>query len=140
VGFACSIKNYINLSSKASSYHANGNAKLGELFLLPDVKGKTRLIIVDALRPYFGPGPQINPLHRWDYKGIMAGTDPVAVDATALKLCEVKRRLFKKEDWPITPPPRFLEAAEKELGLGIADPAKIKVERLGWDQDVLLGG
>ncbi len=138
VGIACSIKNYINLSPKPSSYHGNGNVNLGELFLLPDVKGKTRLIIVDALRPYFGPGPQINPLHRWDYNGILAGTDPVAVDTTALMLCAAKRRLFKGEDWPISPPPRFLNAADRALKLGTSDPLKIRVEKFGWDKDILL--
>jgi len=138
-GMACSMKNYINFSPKPSAYHFDGNTKLGELFLLPEVKGKTRLIIVDALRPYFGPGPQINPLHRWDYKGVMAGTDPVAVDTTALALCETKRRLFKGEDWPITPPPRFLAVADKDYKLGTSDAARIRVEKLGWDKDVLIG-
>ena len=139
-GIACSIKNYINFSSQPSAYHFNGNTKLAETFLLPDVKGKTRLIIVDALRPYFGPGPQINPLHRWDYKGVMAATDPVAVDTTALKLCEEKRRLFKKgEDWPITPPPRFLAAADTDYKLGTSDPAKIRVEKLGFSGEILIG-
>jgi hypothetical protein len=138
-GMACSIKNYINFSSRPSAYHASGNTKLGEVFLLPEVKGKTRLIIVDALRPYFGPGPQINPLHQWDYRGVMAATDPVAVDSTALKICEIKRRLFKGEDWPITPPPRFLAAADSDYKLGTSDPARIKVEKLGWDADILLG-
>lgn len=137
-GMACSIKNYINLSKRPSAYHAAGNTKLAETFLLPEVKGKTRLVIVDALRPYFGPGPQINPLHRWDYKGVMAATDPVAVDTTALKLCEIKRRLFKGEDWPITPPPRFLEAADRDYHLGTSDPARIKLEKIGWTKDILL--
>jgi hypothetical protein len=139
IGMACSMKNYINLSPKPSAYHFDGNSKLGELFLLPEVKGKTRLILVDALRPYFGPGPQINPLHRWDYKGVMAGTDPVAVDTTALALCMAKRRLFKGEEWPVTPPPRFLAAADKEYKLGTSDPARIKVEKLGWDKDLFIG-
>ena len=138
-GMACAIKNYINFASQPSAYHAAGITKLPETFLLPGVKGKTRLVIVDALRPYFGPGPQINPLHRWDYKGIMAATDPVAVDVTALKLCETKRRLFKGEDWPITPPPRFLEAADKDYKLGTSDPAKIKLEKIGWTKDILIG-
>ncbi len=138
-GMACSMKNYINLSGKASAYHFNGKATLGEIFLLPDIKGKTRLILVDALVPYFGPGPQINPLHQWDYKGIMAGTDPVAVDTTALRLCETKRRLFKGEPWPITPPPRFIAVADKDLKLGTSDPARIKVDVQGWTGNLLLG-
>ncbi len=137
-GLACCLKNYINFSPQPSAYHGDRNDKLGEIWHLADVKGKTKLIIVDALRPYFGPGPQINPLHRWDYKGIMVGTDPVALDATSLGICEVKRRLFKGEDWPISPPPKLIAAADTVYRLGTSDPAKIKLIRLGWEQDVLI--
>jgi hypothetical protein len=136
-GIAVSLKNYINFSSKPSSYHAP-STNLGEIYLMPEVKGKTRLIIVDMLRPYFGPGPQINPLHRWNYRGIMVGTDPVAIDSTCLRLCQVKRRLFKGEDWPISPPPDNIHAADVTFHLGTSDPAKIKLVKLGWDQDVLI--
>ena len=137
-GLACAVKNYINFTGKESTYHGDGNVKLAESFLMPDIKGKTRLIVVDFLRPYFGPGPQINPLHRWDYKGVLAGTDPVAIDTTALRICQVKRDAFKGEPWPVTPPPRFLAAAERDYKLGTADPQKIQVVKLGWDKDILI--
>lgn len=137
-GIAVSIKNYINFTGKESSYHHEGNAKLGEAWLLPDVKGKTRLIVVDALRPYFGPGPQLNPLHQWDYKGIFVGTDPVAVDTVCLTLCQRKRNLFRREEWPITPPPKGIAMADTEYHLGTSDPRKIKLIRLGWQKDVLI--
>jgi hypothetical protein len=136
-GIAVSMKNYINFTPSPSKYHAP-STNLGEVFLLPDVKGKTRLIVVDLLRPYFGPGPQINPLHRWNYYGIMVGDDPVAVDSVCLSICQAKRNLFKGEAWPITPPPDFLAAAEKTYKLGTSDPAKIKLVRLGWDKDILI--
>jgi uncharacterized protein (DUF362 family) len=87
-GIAVSLKNYINFTGRESSYHHEGSARLGEAWLLPDVKGKTRLIIVDALRPYFGPGPQVSPVHRWDYRGILAGTDPVAIDTISLTIAQ----------------------------------------------------
>jgi Domain of unknown function (DUF362) len=136
-GIAVAMKNYINLSSTPSKYHAPATS-LGEIFLLPDVKGKTRLIVVDLLRPYFGPGPQINPLHRWNYHGIMVSNDPVAVDALCLSICQAKRNLFKGEPWPVTPPPDFIAAADKTYRLGTSDPAKIKLIRLGWDKDILI--
>jgi hypothetical protein len=136
-GIAVSMKNYINFAPQPSKYHAP-STNLGEISLMPEVKGKTRLIIVDMLRPYFGPGPQINPLHRWNYHGIMVGTDPVAIDSVCLKLCQVKRNLFKGEDWPITPPPDFIAAADKTFSLGTSDPTKIKLVKLGWDKDILI--
>lgn len=137
-GIAVSIKNYINFSGQPSSYHHEGSVKLPEVWLLPDVKGKTRLIVVDMLRPYFGPGPQVNPLHRWDYKGILVATDPVAVDTVCLSICQKKRNLYKGEEWLISPPPRSVAAADTQYHLGTSDPMKIKLSRLGWDKDLLV--
>ncbi len=136
-GIAVSLKNYINFSAQPSKYHAL-SANLGEIFLLPEVKGKTRLIVVDMLRPYFGPGPQINPLHRWNYCGIMVATDPVAVDTVCLKICQAKRNLFKGEEWPLSPPPDSIYSADKNYKLGTSDPARIKLVKLGWEKDILL--
>jgi len=137
-GIAVSIKNYINFTGRESSYHHEGSVKLGEAWLLPEVKGKTRLIIVDALRPYFGLGPQINPLHRWDYKGILVGTDPVAVDTVCLRIAQTKRNLFKGEEWVISPPPKSIASADTVYHLGTSDPLKIKLIRLGWEKDMLV--
>lgn len=137
-GIAVSLKNYINFIPQPSKYHGAESSKLGEIFLLPDVKGKTRLVIVDMLRPYFGPGPQINPLHRWNYGGILVSTDPVAVDTVCLKICQVKRKLFKGEEWPISPPPDSIYSADKIYKLGTCDPAKIKLVKLGWEKDILI--
>jgi hypothetical protein len=136
-GIAVSMKNYINFSPQPSKYHAP-NTNLGEIFLFPEVKGKTRLIVVDMLRPYFGPGPQINPLHCWNCHGIMVATDPVAVDTVCLKICQIKRNLFKGEEWPITPPLDFIAAADKNYKLGTSDPARIKLVKPGWGKDILI--
>jgi hypothetical protein len=137
-GIAAALKNYINFSSNPSAYHYAGSANLGEIWNFPQVKGKTRLIIVDLLRPYFGPGPQINPLHRWNYHGILVGTDPAAIDTLCLSICQAKRNLFKGEEWLITPPAQCITAADKKYGLGTSDPGKIKLTRIGWDKDILI--
>ncbi len=137
-GIAAVLKNYINFADNPRDYHHEDSAKMGEIWHLPHVEGKTRLVILDMLRPYFGPGPQINPAHRWDYKGIIVGTDPVAVEAAALSICQKKRNLFKGEDWPITPPPVLIHAAEEKYKLGISDPRKIKLTRLGWEKETLI--
>jgi len=117
-GIAAALKNYINFSAKPASYHARART-WGKSTSSPRSR-KNRLIVVDVLRPYFGPGPQINPLHRWNYGGIMVGTDPVAIDATCLRLCQVKRRLLQGEDWPISPPADNIIAAIKPLASGRA--------------------
>jgi hypothetical protein len=68
----------------------------------------------------------------------MVGTDPVALDTVSLKICQVKRDLFKGESWPITPPPKSIAAADADYKLGTSDAAKIGLIRLGWDKDILI--
>jgi hypothetical protein len=53
-------------------------------------------------------------------------------------LCQRKRNLFKGEEWPITPPPKSIAAADTEYHLGTSDPRKIKLVKLGWQKDVLI--
>jgi len=53
-------------------------------------KGKPGLIIVDALLPVCDRGPQFDPRYRWPYRGLLAGTDPVALDAVGLKIIQTK--------------------------------------------------
>ena len=138
VGIAAVLKNYINFTSSPSSYHKGGSVNLGEAWHLPETKGKTRLIVVDALRPYFGPGPRPNPVHRWNYNGILVGTDPVAVETVCLSLIQEKRNLFKKESWPVSPPPVCIASADTKYKLGTSNPSKIKLIRLGWEKDRLV--
>ncbi len=137
-GIAAAVKNYINFAEEPKHYHRRNSEKLGEIWLRPELKGKTRLVVTDLLRPYFGPGPQLNPAHRWAYRGLMVGTDPVAADTVSLALCQRKRDLYKGEPWPITPPALSIPAADERYGLGVSDPARIKLDRLGWQEDALL--
>jgi len=137
-GIAASIKNYINFVSNPSDYHLDLSGKLGEIWQRAEIKDKTRLIIVDALRPYFGPGPQIDPRHRWDYKGILAGTDPVALDTVCLEICQKKRNLFRNEEWTIAPPPIHIKEADTKYHLGTSDRSRINLTKLGWEQDLLI--
>ncbi len=134
-GIAAVLKNYINFTSSPSTYHKGGSINLGEAWHLPDVKGKTKLVVVDALRPYFGPGPRPNPVHRWNYNGLLVGTDPVAVETVCLALIQKKRDLFKNESWPVSPPPVCIASADTKYKLGTSDPSKIKLICLGWDKD-----
>lgn len=132
-GIAVSLKNYINFNrGKESTYHHGGSANLGEIWKMPGVQGKTRMVIVDALTPYFGPGPQIDPRYYWDFRGIVVGKDPVAVDTVCLKMVQERRNAFKGESWPLSPPPISIEEADKKYELGTSDPEKIIVIRLGW--------
>ncbi len=137
-GIGTVLKNYILYSGSPSSYHGANNVKLGEIWLLPHVKGKTRLVVVDALRPLCDKGPQPDPRYMWNYRGLVGGTDPVAVETVCLRIIEAKRQALRKEPWPLSPPPLCVAAADQTYGLGTSRWAEIALDRAGWGVDVLV--
>jgi hypothetical protein len=138
-GIGAVIKNYIMYSGRPSSYHEEKSAKLGEIWLIPEVKSKTRLVLVDAIHPLCDKGPQSDPRYKWAYNGLIAGTDPVAVETVCLKILTEKRHALRGEPWPISPPPICVEAADKVYGLGTSKLEEIKIAHFGWEGDLLLG-
>ncbi len=137
-GIGTVLKLYIMYSGKPAEYHNEDSAKLGEIWNLDFVKGKTRLVIVDALRPTCDKGPQVDPRYAWAYNGIIATTDPVAADAVGLKILQAKRDEIKGEPWPITPPATCVEAADKRYDLGNSSLKNIDIKKIGWTEGVLV--
>jgi len=137
-GIGTVIKNYILYSGAPRNYHHQNSTKLGEIWNLPQVKGKTKLILVDALHPVCDKGPQVDPRYRWPYNGLIAGTDPVAVEAVCLKIIMAKREELRGEPWPLSPPPICVEAADKIYKLGNSDLNTIDIETIGWAEDLLV--
>ena len=137
-GIGTVLKNYIMYSGSPSSYHNENSAKLGEIWNLPHVKGKTKLVLVDALYPLCDKGPQPDPRYKWAYNGLIAGTDPVAVETVCLKIITEKRKALRGEPWPLSPPPICVEAADKVYGLGTSRMEEIKIENYGWEHELLL--
>jgi len=138
-GIGTVIKNYIMFSGRPTRYHGEDSVKLGEIWQIPQVKGKTRLVIVDALHPLCDKGPQPDPRYKWAYNGLVSGTDPVAVETVCLKILTAKRHALRGEPWPISPPPICVEAADRVYGLGTSRLENIKVAVKGWKDDLLLG-
>ncbi len=137
-GMGTVLKNYILFSGAPSNYHDENNAKLGEVWKMPDVQGKTRLNLVDALRPLCDKGPQVDPRYLWSYYGLLAGKDPVAVEAVGLKIIHGRRTELRGEPWPLSPPPLCVEAADRTYGLGVSNLAEIKIDRVGYDKGLLV--
>jgi len=134
------IKNYIMFVPKPYEYHGNSCADLAKIWGEPIVKGKTRLNVLVLLTPlFYGLGPHhYDPTYVWPYKGLLVGTDPVALDATALRLFAAKRRAHFGEERPFTPPARHIVLADTRHHLGTSDPARIELVKLGWAEGVLL--
>ncbi len=137
-GIGTVMKLYIMFSGSPSRYHKANSAKLGEIWKYPFIKGKTKLILVDALHPLCDKGPQADPRYKWPYNGLIAGIDPVAVETVCLKIITEKRKAIRGESWPISPPPVCVEAADKIYGLGTSRLDEITIKNYGWGKNLLV--
>lgn len=139
-GIGGCIKNYIMFVPRPDAYHSDSCADLATIWQLPHVKGRTRLNILVLLTPlFYGLGPHhFDRKYVWEYKGILAGTDPVAVDSTGLRILEAKRLEYFGEYRPMTPPAHHVKLADTRHGLGISDPKRIELVKLGWQDGILI--
>ena len=126
-GVGSLIKNYIMFTDKPYNYHPDSCADLARLWKKPEVKNKTRLNILVMITPLFhGVGPHhFNKKYTWQYNGLIVSFDPVAADATGLRIIQERRKQYFGEDRPISPPPKHIKLADTRHNLGNADPQKL---------------
>jgi hypothetical protein len=139
-GVGTCLKNYIQFVPNPSAYHDDGCSPLGKIWTYPIVKGKTRLNILSALTPqFYGRGASFfDKRYVWPYKGLIVGTDPVAVDTVGAHLLESKRIAFFGEDKALDVPPVHITVADKKYHLGVSDLSRIQLIKLGWTEEVLI--
>jgi hypothetical protein len=139
-GVGSLIKNYIMFHPEPWTWHDDSCADLAGIWDLPVVRGKTRLNILVMLTPLFqSKGPHaFSRKFTWPYRGLLVGTDPVAVDAVGLRILEAKRREHFGRDEPFHVPPKHIRVAEEKFGLGVAEAARIDLLRLGWTENALV--
>jgi len=127
--------NAISMATKNIGYGAvcNTNRLHAPLFLdvcvevpaFPVIRDKMVLNITDSLRAQYDGGPGENAKFMYLDNSLYCATDPFALDMKCHMILLDKR---KSMDVPVNENPRFTEYlryAEK-LGLGIANPEKIK--------------
>ena len=136
-GVGSLIKNYIMFIPEPITIHPDSCADLASIWDLPVVKGKTRLNVLVMFTPQFHSfGPHsFNPKYVWKYYGLMLGFDPVAVDATGLRIIEAIRREYFAEERPLNPPAKHIAIADSKYHLGTADPQKIELVKIGYDKE-----
>ncbi len=139
-GVGTCLKNYIMFVPTPSAYHGEACSDLGKIWTLPQVKGKTRLNILVALTPlFYGRGPHsFDRRYVWPYKGIIVGTDPVAVDAVGAELLRLKRVAYFGDEKELDVQPVHIVAADRKYRLGVSDLSRIDIVRLGWDEEILI--
>ena len=139
-GVGTCLKNYIQFVPDPPAYHDEGCSPLGKIWTYPIVKGKTRLNILSALTPqFYGRGAHFfDKRYVWPYKGLIVGTDPVAVDAIGAHLLQAKRIAFFGEDRALDVAPIHIVVADKQYHLGVSDLSRIQLIKLGWAEEVLI--
>jgi len=139
-GMGSCLKNYIMFVPKPSDYHGDTCADLATIWNLPHVKDKTRLNVLVMLTPLFhGIGPShFSKEYIWEYKGLIVSRDPVAADATGLRVLQAKRRDYFKEDRPLQPTPHHIQLADTRHHLGVSDPNRIELVKLGFEEGALI--
>jgi hypothetical protein len=145
-GVGCALKNWagavtnINVDDRDVVYpfHADSCANIGILNAIPAIRERCRLVIVDALQPLFNGGPQVDPRYVWDYRGLIVGTDPVAVDVICARILQAKRDEYKGYSWPLSPPAKHIEIADRVYQLGVSDAKRIDLVKLGWQSGALV--
>ena len=139
-GMGSCIKNYIMFVPKAYEYHGDSCADLATIWKDLNLKDKTKLNILVMLNPQFhtvGPHSYADK-YIWEYKGLIVSKDPVAADSTGLRIIETKRKEYFGDDVPMKTPAKHIRLAETRHGLGVADPAKIELIKLGWEDGILI--
>jgi Domain of unknown function (DUF362) len=108
---------------------AEGGAPAGiaGLYADPRIGPKVVLHIMDGLLAQYAGGPRFAPNYAFEHHTIYASKDPVAIDATALRLIESWRKMANLP--PIGARGEWLEAAT-EMGLGNFASAQISLEHV----------
>ncbi|MEY4300030.1 MAG: hypothetical protein RIR25_1266 [Verrucomicrobiota bacterium] len=110
-----------------------GDPYLPEIYADPRIGGKVVLTILDALRPQYAGGPFPGAQFLENYGAIFGSRDPVAIDATGLRLLDDFRKEAKLD--PLAKKTTWLDSAEF-LGLGAAAENRIDLVRTGLQGEV----
>ncbi len=105
-----------------------GDPFLCDLYTDEHVGPKVVLNIMDGLIAQYGGGPDWEPSYSWSYATIYASKDPVAIDATALRLFETWRKAARLP--PVLERAKYLRTAAA-MGLGSYQPGQIALVKEG---------
>ena len=92
----------------------------------PPVRDKVVLNIADGIRGCFNGGPGANPQFITEFKTLLLGSDPVAVDRIGYEVV-LRKRIAEGIQTEDKPKAREFMNMAQDLGLGVADLDRIEV-------------
>jgi len=127
-GVSIGMKNFFGIIHNPNKYHdGNCNPYVADLNSHPYIKDKLRLIVCDALKAQYHGGPAFKPQWAWEFRGMLIGTDPVALDRVGTQIIERKRNEVNMSSLKEAGrEPKYIQTAAR-LGLGVDDPSLIDV-------------
>lgn len=139
-GIGGCIKNYIMFTRTPWLYHGESCSPLASIWSKPIVKGKTRLNILSLIwTQFYSRGAHhFDKRYVSEYKGLLIGTDPVALDAVGVRLLQRQRIAHFGEDRPLDTQPIHILAADQKYKLGVSDLNRIEIVKLGWMEGALI--
>jgi len=128
-GITGALKNHYGSIDNPRQYHGSRgtNPGIAEINTIPVIRDKERLVVFDALLGVYNGGPTWQRQFIWPYGGILIGTDPVAIDAIALKILDEKRLAEGMSSLAREAP--SLDSAEA-LGLGTRNLEQIELQEI----------
>src|SRR5579862_8551415 len=105
----------------------HGDPMIAEICAMPLLRGKAVLNVMDGLIAGYAGGPGFKPQYSWNYGALYFSVDPVAIDALAVEILDVKRR---EAHIPLIAPHATYIATANRLGLGQSERAKIDLSEV----------
>ena len=104
------------------------------VYQLPEIRGKVRLHIANALRILYYGGPKVDQTYVFEQSGLLFGTDVVALDTVALYLIRRARRtMMMPADVTDELTAPYLDTA-CSMGLGYSDLNFIEYHKVKHDK------
>ena len=121
-GVTVSMKNHYGSVDNPGSLHGNQcDPYVAELNNVPEIKDKTRLIVLDGILGIYKGGPMGSP--QFVYNSVIIGQDPVAVDYQGWEILKSEREKHGM-NLPLT---KYIDTARK-MGLGTDDPTNTIID------------
>jgi uncharacterized protein (DUF362 family) len=125
-GITLSMKNHYGTVDNPGSLHGNNcDPFIAKLNAAPDIKNKTRLILLDAILGIYRGGPGGSP--QFAPNILAASFDTVAIDKFGMNIINQERRRNGLDE--TTGMAKHIRTAAM-MGLGTDDESKIKIEKV----------
>lgn len=129
-GVTIALKSMFGAIHNPNKYHLDvGDPYVADVNMLPPIRRKVRLTICDATTAQYEGGPSYMPQWTWPYNGLLAATDPVALDHTGWQIIEKKRAAMgMKPLKELKREPTYIStAADSQHRLGTNDSRRIQL-------------